>query len=110
MATDRQVLDAYDECGSVKACARVLRLGEQAVRRILITHGIYPGERCKEIHRLLMSGYTHDEICARLQISLKALQMHVPYTKGSYVVGVKTRNARNVAAYRKRKKANMPDM
>lgn len=101
--TANEILSLYEELQSVKATARKAECSPQVVRRLLITHGIYPTERCKEIARMLTLNYTVDEIATTLKITPKAVGNHLPYTKGSYTVGTKSENAQRIAKCRSNK-------
>lgn len=104
MITDAEILKQYEQTPTVAETARAVHLSEQTVRRVLITHGIYPSETSKTVHRLLMSGYTPQEVADKMEISMETLQTHMPYTKGSYAVGTKSINAKRIAACRTREK------
>lgn len=104
MITAAEVLATYHRLnGNIKKTAKAVGLSHQTVRRILITHGIFVSDRTQTIHRMLFSGYTKEEICKTLNISKKALQAHMAYTKGSYAVGSKSRTAERIAQWRAKK-------
>lgn len=99
----RDVLADYERTKSIKATAKNLHLSDQTVRRVLTSNGIYVSERSKEVTRLRLMGMTVTEIAEYLKISTKAVKAHFPYTKGSYVIGTKSKNAEAIARCRAKK-------
>ena len=100
----KEVLEMYEITKSLKASARALKLSEQTIKKILISNGIYPSERSREVTRLRLAGLTIPEIAQYLGISEKAVRMNMPYTKCSYAVGQKSQNAKCIAKCRAAKK------
>lgn len=74
-------------------------------KRVLITNGIYPSERAKEVARFRLIGMTVPEISKYLKISEKMVLSNLPYTKGGYATGPKSENAKKIAQCRANKKA-----
>lgn len=60
--TQKDILDKYEATKSMKETARKLKLSQQTVRRVLISNGIYPSERTREVARLCLMGMTVPEI------------------------------------------------
>lgn len=52
--TQKDILDKYEATKSMKETARKLKLSQQTVRRVLISNGIYPSERTREVARLCL--------------------------------------------------------
>lgn len=103
----RDILDKYAATKSMNETARKLKLSKQTVRRVLISNGIYPSERTKEVARLCLMGMTAKEIAEYLGISAKTVQANLPYSKGSYVTGAKSKNAERILKWRTRKKLGL---
>lgn len=82
--TQKDILDKYEATKSMKETARKLKLSQQTVRRVLISNGIYPSERTREVARLCLMGMTVPEIAEYLGISPKTVQTNLPYSKGGY--------------------------
>ena len=98
------IIAIYDQCKSIKKTGELAGISACTVTKLLITHGIYPSDRSKEVHRLMVSGYTQEEICAKLEISSRMYNRYIPYTRGSYVVGPKSTNAIKINRWRKKKR------
>lgn len=98
------ILTMYGITKSVRLTAEKAGCSPQVIRRILITNGIYPGEKGREIARLLTLDYTPQEIADHLKISLKTVVNHMPYTRGSYAIGQKSENAKRIARCRSKEK------
>lgn len=100
----KEILENYELTNSVKASAKALKLSHQTIKRILISNGIYPTERAREVTRLRMMGLAVPDIAQYLGISEKTVRLYMPYAKGSYAVGPKSQNAKIVARCRAAKK------
>lgn len=100
----KEILEMYEITNSVKASAKALKLSHQTIKKILISNGVYPTERAREVTRLRLMGLTVPEIAQYLGISEKAVRMNMPYSKCSYAVGPKSQNAKNIAKCRAAKK------
>ena len=86
MQTDvAELLATYRETGSVKRTARIMGISEYRVRRTLIAAGIR-GAYAEAIAADLERGYSVEEIAHMRGVSVKAIQAHLPYTKGAYCV------------------------
>lgn len=108
--TQQEVLESYEITKSMKETARKLKISAKSVKKILVSNGIYPGERAGQIAYLLQEGVPVPEIAKRLKISEKTVASNMPYTKGSYKIGQKTENAINIANHRERKKLGLPPL
>lgn len=106
----KEVLDTYNVTKSMNETARKLKLSHQTVRRVLISNGIYPSERTREVTRLCLMGMTVQEIAEYLGISAKTVQANMPYSRGSYVTGPKSKNAERILEFRARKKSDLPPL
>ena len=96
----KEILESYEITKSVKASAKALKLSHQTIKRILISNGIYPTERAREVTRLRLAGLTVPEIAQYLGISEKAVRLNKPYINCSYAVGPKSPKAKIVARCR----------
>ena len=98
------ILDEYGLLKNIRPVAKKLEISQTVVRKTLITHGIIHGERTKEVQRHLLRGMTIGEIARLMKISEEAVVSHMPYTRGSYVLGGKTKNALEIKAWRDTKR------
>lgn len=108
--TQQEVLESYEITKSMKETAKKLKISAKSVKKILVSNGIYPGERAGQIAYLLQEGVPVPEIAKRLKISEKTVASNMPYTKGSYKIGQKTENAIKIASHRERKKLGLPPL
>lgn len=99
-----EVVRTYRDLLSIKSAARKLNLSEQTVRRILLAEGEYTSPRAQEIDSMVEAGLTIDEISTELGVSQSAVHSYLPYSKGSYAVGEKSKNALRIIKMRKRRK------
>lgn len=97
------IISTYKQTESIKSTARTLRIGEAVVRRTLITARMVVTDRSREISAYKASGKTDAEIANLLGISIKGVRNHLPYIRGSYAVGEKTKNAKNIARWRNKR-------
>lgn len=98
-----EILSVYEQTKSIRATAQKADCSPQSVRRVLITNGIYPTEKSREIVRLLTLDYSIEDIARVLEITPKTVRNYLPHTKGSYAIGTKSENAKRIAKYRERK-------
>ena len=103
--TQQQVLESYEITKNISETARNLNLSKQTVKRVLITNGIYPSKRAQQISNLNGLGMTVSDIAEFLKISEDTVRSNLPYTKGGYVTGPKSENAKKIAQCRANKKA-----
>ena len=85
--------------------ARILDVSPQTVKRILISNGIFPPKRAQQIANLNNLGMTVSDIAEFLKISEDTVRSNLPYTKGGYATGQKSKNAKKIAQCRNNKKA-----
>lgn len=104
MITAQQIIHAYERTQSLRESSRQLKIGLQVVRRVLITHDLYSTPLTIRIADFSKSGMTVDEIAEKLNIARSWVISNMPYTKGSYAVGEKTKNAIQIAKCRENKK------
>lgn len=103
MTTKQDVLACYEETGTMLGVSQKLGISPDTVRRVLISNGIFPSKRVKEMTRLRMMGLTDDEIATYLRVKIKTVKKYTPYSRGSYVLGERTLNAERIAQCRERK-------
>lgn len=98
--------DLYTTIPNVGRLARKTGLSECVVLRMLITSGIYPTPRAKEIARLRLIDLTTEEIARYLQIRPKTVKNYYPYQRGTYCdyAEQKSENAKKIAEWRHRKR------
>ena len=85
--------------------ARILDVFLQTVKRVLISNGIYPSKRAQQIANLNDLGLNVSDMAEFLKISEDTVRSNLPYTKGGYATGQKSKNAVRVARCRNNKKA-----
>lgn len=102
----KEVKDLYTTIPNVGRLARKTGLSECVVLRMLITSGIYPTPRAKEIARLRLIDLTTEEIARYLQIRPKTVKNYYPYQRGTYCdyAEQKSENAKKIAEWRHRKR------
>ena len=109
MFTQDYIVSLYHQCGSIKETARIFRLSEQTIRRILITNGEYSNETSEAVCGLREKGLSVQEISDLLHIAPSTVFGNLPYRRGSYAIGPKTRNAKKIKAWRTRRAAQKED-
>ena len=85
--------------------ARILDVSPQTVKRVLISNGIFPSKRTQQIDNLNDLGLNVSDIAEFLKISEDTIRSNLPYTKGGYATGQKSKNAVCVARCRNNKRA-----
>lgn len=103
--TQQQILESYEITKNMSKTARILDVSPQTVKRVLISNGIYPSKRAKQIAILNNLGMNVSEIAEFLKISEDTVRSNLPYTKGGYATGQKSKNAVRVARCRNNKRA-----
>lgn len=101
--TTQEIIECYQAEKSMRKVTVKAGISNTALKKILITHGIYPGERAKEVARLTLMGMDPQEIAEYLHISVKTVKSNMPYTRGRYREN-QTPNAISIAQWRERKK------
>ena len=105
MFSAEEVIRVYAEMGSLKGTARATGFCEAKVRKIRLTAGIKTDSaRTEKILELHKSGMTAAEIAAKLKISQKAVNSHLPYQRGEYGREDATQNALDIRAWRGKRK------
>lgn len=79
-----KVIEAYQNCKSLKRIAAELNLSEVKVRRILITTGLWRSKTSDAVKELLDQNLTVAEVAEKLCMSEKNVQAYMPYRKGTY--------------------------
>lgn len=100
----KDILDYHEQTKNANKTARHFGISPQAVRRALITNGLYLSERNKEVTRLRLIGFTTEEIANYLRISEKTSKATTPTPRGvtSPKSGQRTRLKLPQAEQRKR--------
>ncbi len=83
-STVDRVTSTYQKNESLKETARIEKLSEQKVRKILITVGSYTTPQIKSVNDLYEKGLTPKEIEVKLGISRAAVNSCLPYDKSIY--------------------------
>lgn len=112
MTTNQDIIDSYAATQSLRKTSAECGVSIQIARRILASAGIYTSDLTETINRMHSGGKSVEEIARHLGIRPKSVLAHLPYTRTSYVVGEKSKNARNLAKWRAKKQSvdSTPDM
>lgn len=102
--TRDEIIALYDKLESIRAVAKETGLSHSTIRQILVDSGIYPSALTKSINQMHQYGVSEAEIAEILNISVKAVRVHLPHTKGSYACDKPTKNAIRIRRNRKKKK------
>ena len=100
-----EIVDEYENTGSINKTAKALGLSNMKVRKALITAGEYSNETSEDVERYHEAGKSIDEIAGRLCITASAVYGHIPYKVTAYNLTDRTVNADRTARYRERVKA-----
>ena len=84
MTVSDRVVDAYRRGTKITAISRDEGISPARIRRILVDAGAYASARTKEIQQLAAEGLTREQIAERLHIQPKAVDAHLPYSRGTY--------------------------
>ena len=99
------VIKTYNETGSIRRTAKECGYSDQKIRKILLSAGInLESERTQEINTMSTAGMTISEISAKLKISKKAVNSHLPYRRGAYGGEDATDNAKKLRAWKLKRK------
>ena len=101
----QQIIDAYQEMGSISEVQKKLHVSEVKVRRVLITEGLWSSKTSRQIRILADNGMSLHEIAETLKTTQKAVEAYMPYRRGSYEDGVQSAAASRSETYRKRMKS-----
>lgn len=101
---EQDIIDSYAATNSLRKTSAECGVSIQVVRRVLATAGIYSSDLTEDINRLYNAGMSAEDISKRLGVRTKSVINHLPYTRTSYTIGGKTKNAENIANWRKTKK------
>ena len=103
--TQQQNLESCEITKNMSETARILDVSQQTIKRVLISNGIFPSERAQQIANLNDLGLNVSDIAEFLKISEDTVRSNLPYIKGGYVTGQKSKHAVRVARCRNHKKA-----
>ena len=96
----QQILESYEITKNMSETARILDMSTQTVKCVLISNGIYPSKRAHQIANLNDLGLNVSDIAEFLKISEDTVRSNLPYTKGGYATGQKSKNAVRVTRCR----------
>ena len=97
-----QIISTYKKTESVQQTAVILKTDKIKVRRVLLTEGLWSSGRSVEVDRLLKKGLSTNQIAERLNITEKAVQAYLPYSRGEYNLEDKSYDAHKADDYRER--------
>lgn len=89
----KNVVQTYNEVGSIKKTAKEVCISEQKVRKILLDAGAFESDLAIGIRELFADGNSVKAIAEKLKLSESAVQSYLPYTKGVYMADEPTSNA-----------------
>lgn len=98
----KQVAELYKVLQSQKAISRKTGLSQQAIHKMLVSEGIL-NERAEQINGMLESGMSKEDIANQMGITVKSVAVHLPYVRGTYCDSEKSKNATQIAKWRKKK-------
>lgn len=106
-----EIKSTYGEAHSVKRTSRLCKVSTSVVIKVLITAGIYPTARTKEITRLRIMGMSTEEIAEYLNVKPRTVKKYYPYIRGTYseYSERKSKNSQNIAKWRHQKKGGIED-
>ena len=96
------IIQTYQEIGSVKETAKKLGTYPIKVRRVLITEGLWHSNTSVQIGSLYKGGLSATDIAKQLFISEKNVQSYLPYTRGQYGGDKRSEEAIRSDEYRER--------
>lgn len=101
-----EIKSTYEKSHSVKRTAKLCKVSTCVVIKVLITIGVYPTDRTKEITRLRLMGMSTGEIAEYLNVQPRTVKRYYPYVRGTYseYTERKSENARKIAEWRRQKK------
>ena len=100
----QDIIDSYAATNSLRKTSAECGVSMQVARRVLATAEIYTTELTEHINRLYNDGKTIEHIALNLGIRPKSVIAHLPYTRTSYAIGEKSKNAQNITKWRASKK------
>ena len=106
MTTNQDIIDSYAANQSLRKTSAECGVSLQIARRVLASAGVYTSDLTERINRMHSGGKSVEEIALHIGIRPKSIIAHLPYTRSSYVIGEKSKNARNIAKWRAEKKEN----
>ena len=96
----------YIENKSVSKTASKCLISRVKVRKILISLGLYQSELSSQIAKMLEKGLDKNSICKELKISRSCLNEHLPYKKGLYQGGERSKQALRSERFRIKENRN----
>lgn len=96
------ILNTYNRTEHITDTAKICGVSLSKARKVLVTHGIYPTALTLRINNLYQSGSSPLEIAIRLNINVKTVLGHLPYTKCMYNTDHPTINAMRIRRTRKK--------
>lgn len=98
----QNVVDTNLASKSVRYTAKHCGICPHTVRKVLTSNGVTPPGRAEDVIAMHNKGMSVASIAEALGISTKAVQIYLPYEKGSYLTETKSRNAINIRNFRKK--------
>lgn len=97
-----EVVDAYEQAGSLRTLASELNMTPLKLRKLLITAGVFTSDICEEVNALHQQGKKLEEIMEITGLSRASVHSYLPYTKGIYNAEELSLDAEKCQLYRLR--------
>lgn len=95
------ILRLYSNGESIKSISKQICVGEQKVRRVLVTEGIYTSDYTAQINKMYYEYHQSiDSIAQHFGVTSVAIQSHLPYIKTMYKSETPSQNALRIRAHR----------
>lgn len=103
--TDKQIIELWDDCTSVKSIARAFGVTRFRVTKALSTVGIIVNEKQKQILEYYAKGLSVKEIAKEVKLSEIVVKAYLPRKRPEYGIN-RSKNALAIERYRLRKSKN----
>lgn len=100
----KEIVDSFKSGMSVNEIAKWNALNYQKIVKILVTEGVYTSKVYDRIKYLRECGKSEAEISDQMGLTLKAMNMYIPYKKGVYNLKSASKNAEKIRKSRAKKK------
>ena len=69
---------------SIKSTAKILKISEQKVRKILITFDLFESEKSRYIAKRINEGASVEDVAREIETTERYVNSYLPYSKGVY--------------------------
>ena len=102
--TQTKILAEYNKRKSIRATSRELKISEGVVRKVLVGYGVIDTKLTRQIAELKAVGLPDEDIAKMLKISKSCVNCNTPYSKGTYLTAIKSKNAEAIKRCRELKR------